>query len=227
MKIFAPCFLAVVFAVAISPAFAQPRPQMRQPKTEIRTGTVKEIKHKGRARTLVVTCDGEDYSFPITPKVNVEIKLTGGDHTAIQKGAYLEGDGTFTNNRLFLEVASVRLLPPNAKTPDSKIVKPEMLELGQSLNSQHISGQIMARGTSKEYPEYEEAVLRPAPNVPSIMFKKEISVDIISSDLDEAKPDQAVELEVIPGRNDKLTLVRATIEGGEYTPPAEGDAEKK
>jgi len=226
MKIFAACFLALVFVVT-TPAIAQPRPQTRQPKTEIRSGMVKEIKHRGRARTLVVTCDGEDYSFPITPRVNVEVKLTGGDHTAIQKGAYLEGNGTFTNNRLFLETASVRLLPPNAKTPDSKVVKPEMFEPGQSLNSQHISGQIIARGTSQEYPEYEEAILRPAPNIPSIMFKKDITVDIITSDLDEAKPDQAVELEVIPGRNDKLTLVRATIEGGEYTPPAEGDVEKK
>lgn len=221
MKIYLAIMLAGGMLWTTAPVFAQ-RPQ----NTEIRSGTVKEVLRKGRGRTLVVLCEGAELSFPITPKVNLEVNLTGGDVSLLQRGAYLEGTGIFTNNRFFLESAKVRPLARTANTPDSKMEKPETLEPGQSLNTQHISGQIMLRQTSKEYPEYEEIALKTPEKVPEILFKKEIPVDVVSSDIDDAQADQAVELEVIPGRNDKLILVRATIEGGEYTPPENQKSKK-
>ncbi|WP_437229602.1 hypothetical protein SH661x_001529 [Planctomicrobium sp. SH661] len=221
MKTFSLYLLAATLVLVPATGFAQ-----RPVNTETRSGTVKEVIHKGRGRTLVVECDGEELSFVISPKVAVEVVLSGGDDSALQKGAYLEGIGTLTNNKLFLESAKVRLLPPNAKTPNSKMEKPEKLSSGQSLNSNAISGQIMARQTSKDYPEYEELALRPAPNVPVIMFQKNLVIDVVSSNIDDVKPDQTVELEVIAGRNDKLTLVRATFEGGEYVPPEPEAADK-
>jgi len=214
MSRFRSMLLASLMLILTSPSFAQ-RPQ----KTEIRTGTVKEIRQRGRSRTLIVNCDGEELSFAITPRVNVEVKLTGGDDSLIQRGVILDGRGTLSNKQVFLTSGSVRLASPGMKVPESKMEKPESLEPGESLNSQQISGLVMVRETSKEYPEYEEVLLRSNGNLPKIMFQKGLSLNVISSDIDDAAPDQAVELEVVPGRNDKLMLVRATIEGGTYLPP--------
>lgn len=208
--------LSAAILFSVSSAHAQPQ---RQLKTETRTGTIQEVRQKGRARTLVVTSDGEELTFPISPKVVVEVKLTGGDHSLLQKGAFLQGEGIVTNNRLFLEKGSVRLPSPGMKITESKIEKPEMLEPGQSLNLQLISGLILNRGTSMEYPDYEVLVLKPAPNIPQVMFQKDLTLDVISGDITDAEPGQEVELEVSSGRSDKLMLHRVTVEGGAYTPP--------
>jgi len=210
--------LATLAIVPVSPACAQ----SRQPRTEIRTGTVKEVRQKGRTHTLIISGETDDLSFTITPRVTVEVKLTGGDHTLLQKGAFLNGTGIFTNSRLFLDGGSVRLPAPGMKITESKVEKPEMLEPGQSLNARLVSGLIISRATSREYPDYEELYLKPAADLPQIMFQKDLSLHVISGEIEDAQPGQPAELEVIPGRNDKLTLVRVTIEGGEYTPPENG-----
>lgn len=216
------CLFASVSLLIANTSFAQ-----KQRETETRTGTVKEVIHKGRARILVVTCDGEEMKFPVTSKVNIEVTLTGGSGAQFQKGTFLEGTGTFTNNKLFLESAKLRILASASKVPESKLETPKEFQSGQSLNSRHISGLIMARQPNKDYPEYEELALKPAPNVPTIMFKPDIAVSIVSNDIDQVQPDQPVEIEYIEGRNDKRTLVRASVEGGEYTPPDEENSKKK
>ncbi len=208
----------MTLAIAMTLVVARPASAQRAPNTETRSGTVTEVQKKGRTRTLVVSIDGQEYQFPITPKVNLQIQLEGGDESLIQQGVYLEGEGTLTNNRLFLESAQIRLLPNGARAPASRMVKPETQVPGQSVNAHFIAGVVMSRQTSADYPEYEEALLRPAPNVPPIFFQKSIKPKVVTSDPDQIHGGESIEMQVIAGRNDKLTLVSATVSGGTYSP---------
>lgn len=208
----------MTLAIALTIVVSSPASAQRPINTETRHGTVKEVQKKGRSRILVVSMDGREHLFPITPKVNLQIQLTGGDESKIQPGVYLEGEGTFTNNRLFLESARIWLLPKGARVPASRIGKPESQVPGQSVNARIISGVVMSRQTSTDYPEYEEVLLKPAPNVPPIFFQKRIDVKLVTNDPDHIDGDESIEMQVIAGRNDKLTLVSAIVSGGEYSP---------
>ncbi|WP_437184913.1 hypothetical protein SH668x_002001 [Planctomicrobium sp. SH668] len=219
-------FNFVVLAVLV---FAIPAVAVAQPrnvKTEKWDATIKEVKQKGKSVTLVVDYLGEEHTFPITAKVTLEIQLTGGTEESLARGNFLEAKGLLTNGRVFLDEAKVYILAPNAKVPPSAIANPPVNVDGQSVNLRYISGQIAVRQTSKEYPDYEEMALRAPGTVPPIMFNKGIAVEIVSSNADDIKPGQAVELEVIPGRNDKVTLVRAVVTGGEYVAPVDEKAGK-
>ncbi|HWL10252.1 MAG TPA: hypothetical protein VNQ76_17745 [Planctomicrobium sp.] len=222
-------FSLTVFLLSVpSPALAQ---SQRTPgaNTETRSGTVKEVIYRGRNATLVVNSDGEELSFPMTAKVQLEVKLSGGDATALQPGASIEGEGFVSNSNLILGKATV-YLPADAGTIKGTplvIEKPEEKVIGQRVTARHLTGQILQRQPSQNFEGYDELIFKAPPNSPKILFKKGIAIEVISADPKEIQPDQAVELELLTSRSRKPTLIRAIIEGGKYSPPAEGETEKK
>jgi hypothetical protein len=208
--------LCLLFVLAPLPAQAQPKS-----KTQTITAKVKEVQEKGRAHILVVTTDdGKELSFPITPKVKFEA-VGAGDITSLQPGRYLAGEATVSNNgnAVTFDTLTVQTLGPGQKAPPGH-VKPLQTASPPSalLNSPapparfEISGEIIERGPSRQFQGYEQLALRLQEDVLPLLCVAATPVKTISGDVELARPDMPIELEVIASKGgDKFTLVRATI----------------
>jgi len=216
--------VASLVLVTVSAVHAQ-QPSSN-PNLEVRSGSVKEIIKKGKARTLVVSTGGEDLSFPITPKIQLEIHFSGGSGAALQPGAYIEGTGTQSHRNLILDSAKIFLISSSVKTPPAQVKAPAEKAVGQSVNLKVLTGQIMARQASTNFEGYQELGFRAAGDFPSVLFKDDLKVDVVSTQVDDAEVGQKIVLELLPGRGNKSTLVRATIEGGTYTPKDAAEEKK-
>jgi len=186
----------------------------RGPKTETLSGKVKEIQEKGRLSTLVViTDDGQELEFPLTPKVQFEVTAAG-DQGFVRPGVYITAEGVLTNEQLFVKDLAVYIVGPGQRIPAGKVVKSQQ-QANASVNSYGISGTVQGRQSSPDYPDYEQLALKIAGRIPPIMLEKDFQVTVIARTPKLAQPDAPVELQVIPLRGDKFNLVKATVKLGE------------
>lgn len=195
------CLILTLSGVAVA---------QRGPQPESITGKVKEVKKKGRLKVLVVTTDdGTEMEFPVTPKVQFEVTAKG-DAGFVRPGVFLTAKATLTANQLFVRNVRVLLIDKGQRTPTGKITKAQP-KPGASVNSFDVSGELLARQMSPDYPDYEVLALKIPGRVPPVMLEKNFSVTVVSQNPESATPDSPVELQVTKLRGDRLNLVSATV----------------
>lgn len=218
LPLFAVCFACMFSATA----FAQ-----RGPQTQTLNTKLKELQQKGRSTTLVVIDDeGKELEFPLTPRTEFEITASG-DEGFVRPGAFLSATGVLTNQVIFIKSLNVHLPDKGQRVPPGKVAKAAR-QAGQSMNAYDVSGSIVGKEESSDYPGYQVLSLRVAGQAPPIMLEKDPKVTVVSTDTELLKDKEGVpvELEVTPLRGDRWNLVKATIKLSEKMDSAKyfGDA---
>lgn len=197
----------------------------RKVETETKSGKIKEVQVKGRLKTLVVLLDdGTEQAYPLTPKVQVNVQFEGKE-AQVKPGVYVTGQANLTNNQLIVSELTVYDFAPGQKSPPANIspVRPEPPPPGDTPpqtppmppTKYDFAGEVLARQPSAQFAEYEQLSLKLPGNVPPILMQKTVPVSYISTDPTQAPAEAEVELEILPGRGEKFTLLKVTIKGGE------------
>jgi hypothetical protein len=133
----------LLLAVCLMFVFSAVASAQRGPQTQKMSGKLKEIQQKGRAATLVVvTEDGTEHEFPLTPRVDFEVTAPG-DAGFVRPGQFLAARGVLTNNTLFIKDLKIHLVGPGQRPPVGRVQKAPA-QAGQSENAFDISGAIVA-----------------------------------------------------------------------------------
>lgn len=200
----------VLIAASLAFTLSTVAQAQRGPQTETLTGTVKEIQEQGRVSTLVVTTeDGTEHEFRLTPKVQFEVTAPG-DEGFVRPGLFMSAQGVLTNNQLFVKSLNVYLLGKAQRPPAGRFAKAPA-KVGASQNTYDISGTIVAKQESPDYPDYEMLAIKAAGRVPPIMLEKGFKVTVVGMTPEMAPPEAPIELEVTPLRGDRFNLVKATV----------------
>ena len=85
-------------------------------------------------------------------------------------------------------------------------------EAGQSRNAYLVSGPIVEAAPDEDYPDHQRVALRVSgPNAP-LMLEPGFKVTVVSSDTSMITPGATVELELMPLRGGRESLVGATVQ---------------
>ncbi len=173
-------------------------------------GKVTEVAEKGKLKILKVTDDaGNAHEFILTPLVKLEIRGTG-DAGFLRPGQFIATEGVVTNERLFAKSVDVFLIAKGKRPPVGKVAKaPE--RAGTSQNTFQVSGTIMAKEQSPDYPEYEMLAVKVGGKPPVIMLEKNYQVNVVSSDPTTIPVDAQIEMLLTPLRGGKFKLVAAQV----------------
>lgn len=199
---------ALLFALAVlgSPVSGA---QKRDQETEIKTGTIVEVKEKGRGRILVVEIDGKPHDVPVTPKLDLQI-IASGDSGFVRPGQFLSATGTMSNDKLFIKELTITPLRRGQKPPSGKIAK-VAAAAGESALAYDVSGVISATQANKDYPEHLDLALKTTGVKAPIMIEPGYTVTVNISDPARIPPNTEAEVTVAPLRGGRISVLGVTV----------------
>jgi hypothetical protein len=181
------------------------------PPPDMITGKVKEVVTKGKANTLVITDEvGNDHSFPLTPKIELEIRAQG-DPGFLAPGMAVKFQAVQSNDIFFGTIFSV--YPQFAgKKPPLKVAKSAPM-LGQSVNLHDLQGEI-ARWEDVPDGKYDLLHLKATgKNEYTVYMEPNYRVDVLLTDPKSIEAGQGV---TITGRlaGSKFLAAKIVVETG-------------
>lgn len=198
------CFV-VILAVSSQLHSADRREQA----TETKTGTIVEIREKGRGRLLVVEIDGKQQNVPVTPKLDLEI-VAAGDKGFVRPGQFLTATATMSNDKLFINSLTIHPQRRGQKPLVGKIAKTPA-EPGQSTMSYDVSGLIVATQPNKDYPDHTDVALKTSGQSPPIMLEPNLTVTVSSGDPEKIPANAPAEFKVSELRGGRISIMGITV----------------
>jgi len=181
----------------------------REQPTETKTGTIVEIKEKGRGRLLVVEIDGKQQNVPVTPKLDLEV-VAAGDKGFVRPGQFLTATATMSNDKLFISSVTIHPQRRGQKPPVGKIAKAPAEE-GQSMMAYDVSGLIVATQQNKDYPDHTDVALKTSGQSPPIMLEPNFAVTVSSGDPEKIPANASAEFKVAELRGGRMSILGITV----------------
>jgi hypothetical protein len=197
------------FAVMLAVTSQLPAADRREQATETKTGTIVEIKEKGRGRLLVVEIDGKQQNVPVTPKLDLEV-VAAGDKGFVRPGQFLTATATMSNDKLFISSVTIHPQRRGQKPPVGKIAKAPAEE-GQSTMAYDVSGLIVATQPNKDYPDHTDVALKVNGQSPPIMLEPNLTVTVSSGDPEKIPANAPAEFKVSELRGGRISIVGITV----------------
>lgn len=175
-------------------------------------GTISEVIRKGKATTLVILSEagGEPIKQPITPQIQFAVEAKG-DPGFLRERQMVSGTGVMTNNLLFVKDWTVHV------GLSARKVKPGMQkaerEIGASVNTYQIAGQVQSRQQDKDYPEYETVRL----NIPQlrnapVYIEKNATVTVSMTETDRIAEGAKCEFYQTLGPGNRIRILALKVE---------------
>jgi len=179
----------------------------------VKTGTIAEFQEKGRIKILVLDIDGEKHEIKLIPKLTVDV-VAPGDAGFIRPDVLMQGQGEFTNNRIFLEEINI-YIPEEGKKLSAGGAKKAPPAVGQAGNVYIIGGPVVSAAIDEDYPTYTQVVVKSTKQIPpAVLENDKFKVWVHRRDITIVPVGTEVELTIKPLRGDKfLPLgVKVTLE---------------
>ena len=210
---------AAMIALPAAVGFAQ-RPM---PATETKSGTVVEVKEKGRSRTLVLDLGEGEQEFPLTAKLALEVTAPG-DATALQAGRFVQAKGTLENERLYIREVTV-IIPRRGQKAGAGRIQKAPAVVGESTDTYLITGAILGTQPNKDYPDHTDIGLKVSGAAPPMLLEPGYTVTVSSSDPTLIPAGAEIDLEGTELRGGKFNPTKAIVKLTEPFGSAEAGAE--
>jgi hypothetical protein len=167
------------------------------------SGTIVSFTTEGRNTTMVVDVDGEQQEYRLTPQIAFEVRGSG-DRGFLVEGNYIETRAIMSNNMLFPESLTVRIIPRGDRAP-AGVIQEVPREVASADNRYDISGTIAGIGQDPNYAQYTQLAVRSAQDA-VLMLREDTALTVSFSGREMAAAGDPIELQVMRLRNGRVNL---------------------